>query len=62
MSRELIRYTDTDGDEIVVAIDPVDDTGEDVLVIVRRYDGHALAARLSLQALRDVVAKTEELS
>jgi hypothetical protein len=59
--RELLRYTDTDGDEIVLAIDPVDDTGEDVLLVLHRYDGHSLAARLPVQTFRDVLAKLEEV-
>lgn len=63
MRRELLRYTDTDGDEIFVALDPVDDTGEDVLVVVHRYDGQvSLAARLTVTALRQIVARVDDES
>ncbi len=57
--RELVRYTDIDGDVVVIANDRVDDTGEDILVVVHDCHGKSLAARLPAHVLRAVLDKLE---
>jgi hypothetical protein len=51
-ARYLLQYTDTDGSKIAVLWDPVDDTGEDVRIVVQDVERGDAVVRVPLGALR----------
>jgi hypothetical protein len=60
MSRYLLQYTDTDGSKIAIMWDPVDDTGEDVRIVINDVERGDAVVRVPLGALR--AALSEDLS
>jgi hypothetical protein len=59
MSRHvLMSYEDRDGDSITILWDPVDDSGEDVRIVVHSSTSLAgIAVRAPLGALRGALAE-----
>jgi hypothetical protein len=55
--RHLLYYTDRDGDSIAVLWDPVDDSGEDVRIVVHDVERGDAVVRVPLGALRAALSE-----